>query len=292
MPDYGPGLISGLQNAVSAYFTADEKRKEREALAAEKSAKRQDELRDLRVKAFLEGYGPDAITDTGDINPEAKFRQDYLQLKTDQRESDPYGLKALAASEAKRKSEEAQFKKNPQGKIEILGAQDRQRFDNLMMAKNAYEDAKSSFEPAGDKGLIGGLLARGKRVGFSKYAEAAGAFKEAIGRLQSGGAIGRQEEKAFLSLLPTATDPDEVSAQKLSRLEQELGSRIRGFGIDSGELEKLGYLKKPGVLLPGQQQSPQVDAEAPKPGDIDGGYRFRGGDPSDPKSWEKMSAGQ
>jgi len=32
--------------------------------------------------------------------------------------------------------------------------------------------------------------------------------------------------------------------------------------------------------------------EAPKPGDIKKGYRFKGGDPSDKKSWELYQGAQ
>lgn len=45
---------------------------------------------------------------------------------------------------------------------------------------------------------------------------------------------------------------------------------------------------KQGGIVPAAPQATQAAPGAPKPGTVEGGYRFKGGDPSNPNSWEKV----
>jgi hypothetical protein len=299
--DYGVGLINALSQGLQSYNVASDKRQERELrqkqLLDEQEREKLKQQTDLANKAFFEGYSPEDVQD-GMMKPGAQMRPDFISYKEKMArlssEQDPYGLKAAAAMKAKSEAEESARKKTPQGKIEGLAAAERQRFDNLVMAKNAFEDAKTNFEPTKDKDFMGSLKARAGRIGMSKYAEATNRFKEGIGRLQSGGAINSDEGKSFIALLPTAKDSDEIAEQKLTELGGLLKMRLQGMGLEEGALQELGYLKK--GLVPKkptvQETTSQVSNTAgPKPGDVEAGFRFKGGDPANPNSWERMSAG-
>ena len=58
-------------------------------------------------------------------------------------------------------------------------------------------------------------------------------LSDVIGRLRSGAAINKDEEKRFLKMLPGPLDPDDVIETKLDRLRTELNAVATGIGIKS-----------------------------------------------------------
>jgi hypothetical protein len=67
-------------------------------------------------------------------------------------------------------------------------------------------------------------------VGDNNFTEAARRAAENFGRLQSGGAINKDEEARFMDMLPKATDSKEMQQQKLANIEAEMNARIKGLG--------------------------------------------------------------
>jgi hypothetical protein len=53
-----------------------------------------------------------------------------------------------------------------------------------------------------------------------------------MGRMQSGGAINKDEEERFGKLVPSTFDSKEMVEKKLKNMENELKTRIKGFGVD------------------------------------------------------------
>jgi len=68
--------------------------------------------------------------------------------------------------------------------------------------------------------------------GDNNFTEAARRAAENYGRLQSGGAINKDEEARFLKMLPSATDSREMQARKLQKMESEMGARMQTLGVD------------------------------------------------------------
>ena len=95
-----------------------------------------------------------------------------------------------------------------------------------------------------------------------------------IGRLRSGGAINQDEEKRFRNMLPRPGDSKEIALNKIQGIRDEFLTRSNVYGIQNPQ-ESFGLLQK--------QQS-----IVPKVGIIEGGYKFKGGNPTDPKNWEKV----
>lgn len=134
-----------------------------------------------------------------------------------------------------RQAEEAR-KKTPQGKIESLGASEKQRFDNITAGLQSVKDMRNALK-AGENTF--------SLVGDNPYTQANTQFSEAIGRMQSGGAINDEEAKRFLQMAPTFKDSEEMKAYKLNKIEEMLNNRAKTFGIKPEDLESMGYVKQP-----------------------------------------------
>lgn len=100
--------------------------------------------------------------------------------------------------------------------------------------------------------LIGGL------VTSSDIDIARDGLVEAIGRLESGGAISKDEGNSFRDMIPRAADKDAQAEKKLAKLERMLENRIAAYGISS--LEDIG-ISRPG-LLELEQEALETEPEA------------------------------
>lgn len=76
-------------------------------------------------------------------------------------------------------------------------------------------------------------------IGDNKFTEARRRAAENFGRLQSGGAISKDEEARFVEMLPTWKDSAEMQATKLAKLEAEMRARIGAEGADADQQLKM-----------------------------------------------------
>ncbi len=109
-------------------------------------------------------------------------------------------------------------------------------------------------------------------------------FVAATLRKESGATITEEEWKQGQNLyIPMPGDSKDVVEQKA--YNRQLA--IEGMKAEAGDA--MGRVKVP--MPPNAQAEAQPAASAgPKPGAIEDGHRFKGGDPADPKNWEPVSA--
>jgi len=110
-----------------------------------------------------------------------------------------------------------------------------------------------------------------------KYTQAKRDFINAVLRRESGAVISPEEfANADQQYFPQPGDGKEVIGQKRRNRE----TTIQGLKVSSGQ--------GAAFALPPNSPSAQSPSNAPKAGMVEDGYRFKGGNPADPKSWEKV----
>lgn len=103
------------------------------------------------------------------------------------------------------------------------------------------------------------------------YVQASSAFAEAALRAATGAGVTAEEARQKLrELTPQRGDSPQVISQKIA----SQGVYLQSLEARAGRAEGSAY-KGP------------TAANSPKPGTVQSGYLFRGGDPADPKSWSK-----
>lgn len=135
----------------------------------------------------------------------------------------------IKEQESRARAAELYAKANPtvQQKIEKLGGEARKRLDNIMMGNEAISDMANA--------LAGGSTTF-SMVGDNPFTFAQSRWEEAIGRMQSGGAINDTEAKRFRKLMPGPTDRKEIQVLKLTKMQSEMERRLSTFGINPKEM--------------------------------------------------------
>jgi hypothetical protein len=118
--------------------------------------------------------------------------------------------------------------------------------------KNKLANLNASSKDQINKGVMGLKAVRSMRealnegentfslIGDNKFTIALRNWEEAIGRLQSGGAISEDEGKRFRGMAPTKWDSAEIQKQKLNTMADEMLSRIQMIGsLDKNEVLQL-----------------------------------------------------
>lgn len=100
--------------------------------------------------------------------------------------------------------------------------------------------------------------------------------KDSLLRARSGAQINEQEYKRLAKLVPDFTDSEPQFAGKMKSFETTL---------DSIAAEREKAQRKGGVYI--RQVGPQMQV-GPQIGEVKKGYRFMGGNPSDPESWKAV----
>jgi hypothetical protein len=160
----------------------------------------------------------------------------------------------------------------------------RMKEANSIFDKLASEGTERSAVGAGAQYGIGGIVNAlpsalgGANPQQQQFQQAKLNFITAILRKESGAAIGQDEfEKEDQKYFRQVGDSDAVAAQK----KQARQTAIKAMEIQAGPGAKEIQKFEP------RTEQPQ-SVSAPKIGAVQDGYKFKGGDPSKPSSWEKL----
>ena len=94
-------------------------------------------------------------------------------------------------------------------------------------------------------------------MGDNNFTEARRRAAENFGRLQSGGAVNKDEEARFIEMLPKWTDSPEMQERKLAKLEAEMRARIGGEGVNADEQLRMRGGNTQAQVDPADQQAAQ-----------------------------------
>lgn len=134
------------------------------------------------------------------------------------------------------------YVKSPKGKLESLSGSDKARFDNALMVLKNIDDMATALENGENTYSF---------IGDNSFTEAQRRATEAYGRMQSGGAINKEEEDRFQKTLPNKWDSEEIQRQKLLKQREEMISRLKTLGFS---MEEVGY--KPKEIKYGLKEDP------------------------------------
>lgn len=155
-------------------------------------------------------------------------------------------------------------------RVQKMGGEQKKRFDSVLMANKAINDMADA--------LVGGESTY-KILGDNPFTFSKTRFAEALGRMQSGGAINKEEEKRFMDLAPTTFDSPEMRARKLTELKREMESRLGTFGFKPDEVpdfidkrfqDKVSTIAGMGGLVPDFSMLGGVNQSVARPGPIRG----------------------
>jgi len=160
----------------------------------------------------------------------------------------------------------------------------RMKEANSIIEKLAREGTERSAIGAGAPYGIGGIVNAlpsvlgGANEKEQQFQQAKLNFITAVLRKESGAAIGENEfnteDKKYFNQVG---DTDAVKAQKARARQTAIEAMKIQAGPGAKEIEKFALRAEPSQSI-----------SAPKVGAVQDGYKFKGGDPSKPSSWEKL----
>lgn len=185
----------------------------REDKQSELDWKRSEAEKDRQMKLDLAKQKAKQSTQKGGLTEYQKYR-----IQKDKETSDKKTEK-----EQKEKELESTF----EYKLKNLNSESKKRFDNISMAmqavlrmKKALDEGQNTFSLIGDNDFT---------IGKTKW-------EEAVGRMQSGGAINDEEAARFVRMVPTATDKKDIQIAKINEAMAEMFARAKTLGFTPQEM--------------------------------------------------------
>lgn len=105
--------------------------------------------------------------------------------------------------------------------------------DKAAMGLEAIVDMRAAINDVAGRSGIKQVSERVKFLSDTPYTEARTRFTEALGRLQSGGVISKDEEGRFSQMTPGPLDSYAMSQIKLNKAYTELAYRLKSRGLDA-----------------------------------------------------------
>lgn len=259
------GLAEGIQSGLSSYKDARQAKMQREdAMEQRKRQALQDAMAQRQMSLSEKEKGMEYDPESGQysLSKQAvvdKQNKEFIDAaksgaRIERDQNDPYGkitgyremakpkaplglleqtLLDEKVSKAMQDRKDREFKATPQGKIASLNTEAKARFDNARGSLDAIRQMGNA--------LVGENQNTFSPIGDNDFTRNRDLFTEYLGRMQSGGAIGIEEQKKFEKLIPRITDNAETQKKKIAQLEKEMTDRLRTLGTSEEEAEKAGY---------------------------------------------------
>lgn len=241
MPDWGliGGIASGLQAGVESYGKTRAQLEE-EALKRKLLQQQEEELglkKDTasmqsaidRAKARSQGVGLKKNADTGEY--EEYIDPVFLKDKKDE-DALARALKIQTYKKGQREESEAAYKKTTPGRYEGVAATEKKNLGHVASASNSLDEAVAALNEGVNTFSM-------PLKGDNKYTAAIRFANEEVGRLQSQGAINKDELSTFKSFNPTATDSNDIKKYKIEQMQKFLDTKGAALGFSRDQLAEL-----------------------------------------------------
>lgn len=165
------------------------------------------------------------------------------------------------------------------------------RAEGALATADAYADNLASYGNAlldnDPTGVARGQL---QNPDYQVARAAADEFLQAILRKDTGAAITEGEQVLYgRTYFPVPGDGPEVRSYKQQARRRALEALKAGMSPAQIVATERALAKSNGINLDAPARSQPAPANAPAVGAVEEGYRFKGGDPSNPNSWEKVN---
>lgn len=139
-----------------------------------------------------------------------------------------------------------------------LPTTDKQRIDSNAMGLKALEDMKNAYASG---------QSRYKMIGDNTFTKNLRMFEEAIGRMQSGGAISTDEGTRFKDMARSFGDNPAIAKQKLDDLYAEMSARMQTYNLSPADIKEIvdrrrspaGEESSSGTAMAAAPKAPQHD---------------------------------
>lgn len=180
------------------------------------------------------------------------------QEKQNQMNRDAAQKRAVTMADAMREKEAKKDAVKPPNQ---LPAADKQRIDNITMSLKSIDTMKLALD-SGQNTV--------HPIGDNDFTQAARMFDEAIGRMQSGGAITGHEADTFRAMAPTVLDKKEMQQKKLADLKQAMEDRLSTYGYKREDIPTLANFKPSLAFEPKKKSvAPSVAGNQSPPDNLD-----------------------
>jgi hypothetical protein len=158
----------------------------------------------------------------------ARTSSDMVRLNAD---------KALAEimfkkSELQKASAAAAMNPSAQQKMEKLPNESKARLDNARSVAESMQRMRQIIKEKGKGGTF-------SLVGDNEYTMEMDRAAEAYGRMQSGGAINKDEEARFMRQMGSLKDSADIIGKKIDRMDDEMTSRMSTLGFKRSDFPSL-----------------------------------------------------
>lgn len=174
------------------------------------------------------------------------------------------------------KSNKAPVNKSPEEKIKSLNSSDKQRLDNIKLSLTSLEDMNEA--------LINQKQNTYSLIGDNDYTSANRLLSEAVGRMQSGGAIGKEEAATFLKMAPTKFDSPDIQKKKIDKMKMVMESRLQTLGLQRGDLPDLANYKPAFIKKPKPESGTATAAPVQSHPEDNDAVQWAKDNPNDPRS--------
>lgn len=145
-----------------------------------------------------------------------------------------------------------------------LGSEEKKSVGGLASGFDAINEMESSINRGvGPEYIDANTPILGNLISDTNYTKSQRIITDVVGRLQSGGAINKDEEARFLAMSPRPGDSAAIAKQKLEDQRIFLRNKLAPYGIDETHLKDLGFKIRDVVNAPqGGQSIPGIEQAA------------------------------